>query len=182
MPARHNVLREANARRTRRAGSAAARLARQALDTGCDLPAPLRQALELRARHPWTSWTTLAGRAATTKHALVGRYRRGLARTGVELPATPRGRKRSSQTSGQRPARAVTALQDGGPATGRVRPRAPELDERDQRIVAAARADPGQTMQELADRCGVSYQIAWNALRDANVRVTPANRLRRPSR
>jgi hypothetical protein len=187
VPARHNALREANARRARRAGPAAARLARQALGTGCDLPPPLRQALELRAAHPRTSWTTLALRAAATKDALVGRYRRGLAMAGVEIPATPQP-ETESQAPGHRPARAVTAPQAGGQVTseqrdGRVRPRAPELDERDARIVAAARADPGQTTQELADRCEVSYQIAWNALRRAHVRVRPGKRLRpRPAR
>jgi hypothetical protein len=96
---------------------------------------------------------------------------------GVDIPATPRP-ETESQTSGHRPARAVVALQDGGQVTGeqpavRVRPRAPELDQRDERIVAAARADLGQTTQELADRCGVSYQVAWNALRQAHVRVRP---------
>jgi hypothetical protein len=187
MPARHSALREANARRSRRAGPAAARLAQQALDTGCDLPPPLRQALELRAAHPRTSWTTLALRAATTKDALVGRYRRGLAMAGVEIPATPRP-ETESQASGHRPARAVTVPQDGGQVaasgpTVRVRPRAPELDQRDERIVAAARADLGQTTQELADRCGVSYQVAWNVLRRASVRVRPGKRPRpRPAR
>lgn len=176
MPASELPLREANARRTRRAGPAAARLARQALGTGRDLPEPIRQALELRAQHPRTSWTALAGRAATTKDALVGRYRRGLAMTGVEIPARP---EPDSHTSWLRPGRAVTALQNGGQITdeqptGRVRPRSLELDERDQRIVATARADPGQTTQEVADRCGVSYQVAWNALRRAKVRVRPA--------
>lgn len=180
MPTHRNALRDANARRTRRAGPAAARLAGEALGTGCDLPAPLRQALELRAAHPRTSWTALAGRAATTKDALVGRYRRGLAMVGVEIPVRP-DPDMGSRTSRQRPARAVTASHDDGritnpQPTGRVRPRAPELDERDQRIVAAARADLGQTTRELADRCGVTYQVAWNALREANVRVRPGNR------
>src|SRR5260370_7125164 len=98
--------------------------------------------------------------------------------TGVEIPGRAEA---DSQTSCQQPRRAVTALQNGGQLpneqpTGRVRPRAPELDERDQRIVATARADLGQTTHEVADRCGVSYQVAWNALRHAKVRVRPGAR------
>jgi WhiA C-terminal HTH domain len=166
---------EANARRTREAGPAAADLSRQALDAGRELPEPIRQALDLRANHPRTSWATLAERVGVTKDTLVGRYRRGLTIARIQVPA-----RTERETSWHQPAGQAAARQDGERIVSRGSSRRSlAIDERDKVIVSVARSDPGRTTRELADCCGVSYQIAWNALRRAKVRARAGHRGRR---
>ncbi len=159
----YNNLAKANARRTRKAGPVQADLARRALAAGLELPEPIRHALEVRAAHPRAAWSTLAKRSGTTKDTLTGRYRRGIAmaeRYGREFD----GAASQGGVEQQSAERAVQRrLQAHGVSPG-------EVDQR-QRIVGAAREDPEQTTRELAQRFGVTYHFAWNALRHAGVRV-----------